>query len=329
MKGSSICVKKKIYVWGTGFFADYLTQNEEILVMITGFVDNVINYKSFKGKKVISPSALIKESPDLIIIASSYHSTIANQCLEMGIDYSKLVFFPFSLQISYGNTRYIQKNFGTRFLDNIKHRSSEITGPQSRLMHDSENYYYNYVRFKTFELCANEIISESIVGAVAELGVFQGEFSEYINYMFPDRYLYLFDTFEGYSKNEIAVNIEENKRMIYDHYKDTDENVVLDRMPHKEKVIIKKGYFPTTTVDIENELFSFVSIDVGFEKVTYDGLSFFYPRLSKGGMIFLYAYNSKVLNGTRVALSQYEKEIGERLNRVPLCDTGGTLIILK
>lgn len=322
-------MEKKIFIWGTGFFADYLTQNDDISLMIKGFVDNFIRFESFKGKKVITPDDLVSEAPDLIIIASSYHNVIADQCLEMGIDYSKLVFFPFSLQISYGNTRYIQENFGSHFLDCIKHRSTEITGPQSRLMLDSENYYYNYVRFKTFELCANEIISESIAGNVAELGVFQGEFSEYINYMFPDRCLYLFDTFEGYSKNEIVINIEENKRTIYDHYKDTNENAVFDRMPHKDRVIIRKGYFPDTTVGMENELFSFVSIDVGFEQVTYDGLSFFYPRLSKGGMIFLYAYNSKVLNGTRTALSRYEKEIGERLNRVPLCDTGGTLVIIK
>ena len=44
---------------------------------------------------------------------------------------------------------------------------------------------------------ADEIYRKNIGGNVAEAGVYQGEFASLMNKYFPDRKLYLFDTFEG------------------------------------------------------------------------------------------------------------------------------------
>jgi O-methyltransferase len=56
----------------------------------------------------------------------------------------------------------------------------------------------DYVRLAALELCASEIAEKSLVGAVAEVGVYRGEFASYLDAVFADRTLYLFDTFEGF-----------------------------------------------------------------------------------------------------------------------------------
>ena len=42
----------------------------------------------------------------------------------------------------------------------------------------------------------------NVPGNVAEVGVFRGEFAQYINEVFPQKKLYLFDTFDGFDAKE-------------------------------------------------------------------------------------------------------------------------------
>ncbi len=76
------------------------------------------------------------------------------------------------------------------------------------------------------------------------------------------------------------------------------------------------------------EQFEFVLIDVDFEKSIYEGLKYFFPRLSTGGYIFVHDYNSSLL-GVERAVDRFEKEIGISLCKMPLCDANGTLVIMK
>ena len=46
---------------------------------------------------------------------------------------------------------------------------------------------------------------EHIEGACAEAGVFEGDFAKYINLYFPERKLYLFDTFEGFCERDTLI----------------------------------------------------------------------------------------------------------------------------
>lgn len=64
------------------------------------------------------------------------------------------------------------------------------------------------IRLASLRLIAKEIKNRNITGAVAELGVYQGEFAAEINRIFPNRYIYLFDTFEGFDERDIEI---ENK----------------------------------------------------------------------------------------------------------------------
>ena len=63
--------------------------------------------------------------------------------------------------------------------------------------------------------------------------------------------------------------------------------------------------------------------------MTLDGLRYFWPRLEHGGYLLLHDWGNPALPGVARALAYFEAEIGERLPAVPLCDVGGTLIVLK
>lgn len=166
-------------------------------------------------------------------------------------------------------------------------------------------------RIASLELAAREIYSKDIDGAVAEAGVYKGDFAVYINQFFKDRKLYLFDTFEGFSIKDIKVEKNNNYTLRnVGRYGDTSENLVLNRMPFPENVFIKKGYFPDTTEGIE-EQFCFVNLDMDLYQPIKAGLEYFYPRLCVGGYIFIHDCNIGHVNykGARTALLEFtEKE---------------------
>jgi len=63
--------------------------------------------------------------------------------------------------------------------------------------------------------------------------------------------------------------------------------------PHPEKIVIRQGYFPETAVGMPEEQYALVSLDADLYQPMYEGLQYFYPRMSPGGYIILHDYNSK------------------------------------
>jgi O-methyltransferase len=187
---------------------------------------------------------------------------------------------------------------------------------------------YFDIRSATFKRLAERIGETQVEGAVAELGVYRGDFAWQLNEQFPDRKLYLFDTFEGFHEQDIKAErqIGTSKAQVHD-FSGTKEKDVLARMPHKKQVVLKKGRFPETTLGME-EQFAMVSIDADLYAPTLAGLTYFYPRLNPGGVIILHDYNSCRFDGVRKAVQKYEAEHGS-LPIVPLSDLHGSAVIIK
>ncbi len=188
----------------------------------------------------------------------------------------------------------------------------------------------DYVRMKSFSLAVKEIYKRKMKGAVAEVGVFRGEFAQYINQAFPDRKLYLFDTFDGFDAEEALKELRSGNctQAFIEAYKQTNAEIVLKRMKYLENVVIKQGYFQGDSLGDLEDGFVFVSIDVDFEESIYDCLKYFYPRLQAGGYIFVHDYNSG-LRGVECAVDRYEDDMNIILCKMPLCDANGTLVITK
>ncbi|MCP3778082.1 TylF/MycF family methyltransferase [Paenibacillus sp. MZ03-122A] len=191
--------------------------------------------------------------------------------------------------------------------------------------------YFMSLKFDTrlalLRQIADEINECGVKGSVAELGVFKGEFSKYINWVFPDRQLYLFDTFSGFDQKDID---NENKgdfsNSVAGEFCNSDVDLVLNKMMYKENCIVKKGYFPESASNV-NETFAFVSLDVDLYQPILEGLKFFYPKMSDGGYIIIHDYNSTRFHGVKQAVREYCREHGVKYT--PISDLCGSVAIMK
>lgn len=156
-------------------------------------------------------------------------------------------------------------------------------------------------------------------GAVAELGVYRGDFAKVINEIFPKRKLYLFDTFEGFPEEDVKYEVEHH--LLTNEIgmlSNTSVEYVLNKMPYKDQVIIRQGYFPETAEGLD-ESFAFVNIDVDLYKPILAGLEYFWPRMVKGGYIFVHDYFSNAYTGSRKAVEEFAQKTG--IGFVPIGDT--------
>ena len=184
------------------------------------------------------------------------------------------------------------------------------------------------IRSATVKRIAERIKQTHVPGSIAELGVYQGDFACLLNELFPDRKLYLFDTFEGFDQRDLEMEKQHGfPEAMREEFADTSMEAVLSKMPHKSKVGFKKGFFPETTSGLD-EKFAFVSLDPDLYAPTLAGLEWFMPRLSPGGVILLHDYNNPRFPGVNQAVTDFEAEYG-RLLLTPLCDMHGSAVIVK
>lgn len=97
-------------------------------------------------------------------------------------------------------------------------------------------------RIASLAAVGREIYRRNVMGSVAEAGVYQGDFAKFINIIFPDRKLYLFDSFEGFEANSVQEDYD-NKVQVkkwINTLKDTSLEIVIKKMNFPENIIIKK-----------------------------------------------------------------------------------------
>jgi hypothetical protein len=261
---------------------------------------------------------------------------IKNKIISLGIFYDRKIYSDNFKKIKkilhYDYTNYVECSVEPEQIAIISRMIYDHSN-RSILNNESNMYLVDYSRYRTFELCADEILRANLEGAVAEVGVFRGGFSRIINKIFKTKKLYLFDTFESFNKEEYKKESYAYKEIdpIFDadFFSSTSVDLVLRNMHYPENCIIKKGYFPDTAKDLENENFCFVSIDVDLHDPIYNSLDLFYPRLVSGGYLFIHEYNQQYFPGVNDAVKEYEISSNIRLKKVPLADFGGTLVITK
>lgn len=184
------------------------------------------------------------------------------------------------------------------------------------------------IRSGTIRLVAERIIEQQVPGAIAELGVYKGDTAWQLNTLFPDRTLYLFDTFEGFDSADTEIENNRQYSMAKEKdFSDTDVDSILKRIPYPNNVIVKKGYFPETTTGLDDEKYAFVSLDADLYAPTLAGLEYFYPRISPGGIIVLHDYGNSRFKGVKEAVDAYETDHGKLL-LVPVIDLHRSCIVL-
>lgn len=328
----------KIYMWGTGRIAGKVLDVYMKIDDIEGFIDNSGKKDMYMGKKVFKPMEMLQLHYDAIVVANLAAESCYEQCIELGIDVSKVILLYNNCKLTDINQNYefMKEVLGEKYAKIVKERYHIVRGVEAygksdfiKLVKIKDYNKNDYVRIETFELAVKEIKKRNLKGNTAEAGVFRGEFAQYINAAFPDKTLYLFDTFEGFDSDEARNELNNGNcsDAFIEAYKNTNIRQVLDKMNCLDKIVIKQGLFPDSLGQMEDR-FCFVSLDMDFEESIYQGLIYFYPRLEKGGYIFIHDYNSS-LRGVESAVDRFERETGTLICKVPLCDANGTLVITK
>jgi O-methyltransferase len=174
------------------------------------------------------------------------------------------------------------------------------------------------VRYGTLALALQTIERERVSGDLAELGVWRGATSTFLHYQMPQRALYLFDTFAGFPGESDADG----------RFRDTSVDAVRRRIGDDSNVIFRVGTFPGTTLGMESERFACVLLDADKYAPTLAGLEFFYPRMTRGGYMFIHDYNSpESEHGVSRAVNEFLQGKPERVVEIP--DIWGSVLFRK
>ena len=302
----------ELYIYGTGCGAGELTRGALSPERIAAFVETEPTRRIFLGRPVISVSALAERRVDLLIVT-------AKDCPALPLPPEKVLYLKNHLELHDRNASYeaARLALGGAFVDRLRRQETLVRAP----LWDDGSFVPSgdWVRFKTLETICREL--KDVPGAVAELGVFRGEFAAAMNALLPERKLFLFDTFTGFDPAETA------PEGLAAAHENASAEAVLQRLPHAENAVVRAGLFPETAAGLEDETFALVSLDADLEESTLAGLRWFVPRMVSGGFLLLHDWNHPGLPGVRRALERYEAETGQRLRGVPVCDIAGSLII--
>ena len=175
-----------------------------------------------------------------------------------------------------------------------------------------ENFVYEYAAL------VNDL---NIPGSIAEGGVFQGDFSKVLKAAFPRKEIYLFDTFCGFPENSISAEDGSGTTLTAGHLAVNSINHVLETIGYTEKCHIRKGIFPGTTVGLEDEVFTMVSLDFDLFQPTLEGLRFFCPRMAENGLILIHDYFNSGYPGVRAAVQLFLSEEKTRKRFMPIGDS--------
>lgn len=283
---------KKVIIWGASGSGQKLYNLLKTEVQVIGFIDSDERKwgTSCNNVRIYPPIDISHLAFDEIYIGTlpGYHEVL-NELEKMGIPYSKI------------------------------NRSNEITA-QITISIESR---INFIKRFSEEISKQTIIS----GAVAEAGVYRGEFAKQINKYFPNNNLYLFDTFEGFSEADIKLEQKESQA-VEGHYANTSEEIVLGKMSNPDRVIIRKGYFPETTkLGVSDSSFIFVNLDMDLYQPTLDGLRYFYPKMIEGGVILIHDFYSLTFPNVEQAVLDFQKETNFIVKKMPIGDDCSIAII--
>ena len=179
------------------------------------------------------------------------------------------------------------------------------------------------VRLAELRLIAAQIKERSVPGSVAELGVYKGAFAAEINRAFPERKIFLFDTFSGFDSRDIGSAVP---RM---NFSDTSIELVKESLPYPSQAVFIAGRFPDSLALYQDihENYALVSLDTDLYNPTLAGLEYFWPRLSTGGAILIHDYTGTQFPGVRHAVDEFCGKSG--LFLVPLMDLHGTAVLIR
>jgi cyclopropane fatty-acyl-phospholipid synthase-like methyltransferase len=165
----------------------------------------------------------------------------------------------------------------------------------------------DFARIWSVVLNAKQALTKC-AGSLAELGVYQGQSSALLSFYAKqfERKIYLLDTFEGFAEQQYEEGMGEGKQAAFKDVSLESAHAVVGGYEGNRWVV---GMFPnSTTEEMRSDTYAFVSIDCDIYEPIIEGLKFFWPRMSAGGMIFIHDYSSGHWPGATRAVDEFCKQ---------------------
>ncbi len=168
--------------------------------------------------------------------------------------------------------------------------------------------------------------SLNIEGDFAECGVYKGGtsflLSSIINDSSMEKKLHLFDTFKGMPQSANDDPSVHKK----DDFNDTSEFTVTNFLKDFKFIKLHPGLIPLTFNTLEENIFSFVHIDVDLFKSVFDCCTFFYTRMNRGGIMLFDDYGFK---GYDLAARKAVDDFFDDKPETPLVLQNGQCLVIK
>lgn len=214
---------------------------------------------------------------------------------------------------------------GTFFYEPIKNKLLNAGVKESKIAIELPMDFSSPIRDVWLE-CYGKLYYDTNL-AVAEAGVYRGNFASKINKAFPHSILHLFDTFEGFDERDVLIEKNKYSTNIDEYcFSNTSVELVMSKMDFPQNVRIHKGFFPETTIGIDDQ-FIFVNLDFDLYQPVLEGLRFFYPKMHWGSILLVHDYYHIGLPGIKDAIIFYEKEIKQTLVKLPIGDHQSIAIV--
>jgi len=197
----------------------------------------------------------------------------------------------------------------------------------SFILNNEFNNSGDVARLWSFILNIKQVLKENVPGDFAELGVWRGNTASVLAHFAGEfgRKVYLFDTYEGFDSKDLR-GIDGGKRVQFDN---TSIEMVKSAIgPSVDVCRFVKGYFPATVTEEHRGCkYSVVSLDCDLYEPMKAGLDFFYPRMSKGGVLLLHDYSGVFWAGAKKAIDEFCAAHDEYVVLIP--DKAGSAFIRK
>ena len=162
-----------------------------------------------------------------------------------------------------------------------------------------------------------------INGDAAECGVYKGA-SSYLICRAIEPYgkrNHLFDSFEGLSPPTDRDGTYWTAGGLC-----ADESHVRKNLAEFKNFTVYRGWIPDRFRDVADDYFSFVHIDVDLYEPTRDSITFFYDRLSPGGVMLLDDYGFSTCPGAKLAADEF---LTGRQEKVVMLPSGQAFIVRR
>jgi hypothetical protein len=194
----------------------------------------------------------------------------------------------------------------------------------ARLFLEDEAFLTHYQRFmdpgnwhsldRKYTLDQLLKLTLDIDGDAAECGVYKGASSYLIGRAIKPygKWNHLFDSFEGLSPPTARDGTYWSAGGLC-----ADESHVRENLTGFGNFRLYRGWIPDRLRDVADRWFSFVHIDVDLYQPTRDSITFFYDRLSPGGVMLLDDYGFSTCPGAKLAADEFFTDRREKIIVLP------------